>query len=76
MSSYDGSTYDKFSTSGFRNYMEGFKVLTDDQTSRQDCAVDELCACETGGSGCEGSQPSQPIARLIHNSVSRSNIYG
>ena len=70
MSSYDGSTYDKFSTSGFRNYMEGFEVLTDNQARRQNCAGNELCACETGGSGCAGSQPSQPINRLIHNSVS------
>ncbi len=84
MSSYDGSTYNKFSTSGFRNYMEGFNVLTDDRAGRQDCAGDELCQCETGGSacscetedsGCEGSQPSDPIARLLHNSVSQSNIY-
>ena len=79
------ATYDKFSTSGFRNYMEGFDVLTDDQAGRQDCAGDELCQCETRGSGCscetgsdcEGSQASQLIAscRLLHNSVSRSNIY-
>ncbi len=84
MSSYDGSTYNKFSTSGFRNYMEGFNVLTDDRAGRQDCAGDELCQCETGGSacscetedsGCEGSQPRDPIARILHNSVSQSNIY-
>ena len=84
MSSYDGSTYDKFSTvtSGFRNYMEGFKVREDDEIERQNCARDELCRCETGGStcscatgsDCEGSQPSQPIDRLIHNTVSQSNI--
>ena len=52
MLSYDRSTYNKFSTSGFRNYMEGFNVLTDDQVGHQDCAGDELCQCEIGGSAC------------------------
>jgi hypothetical protein len=79
MSSYDGSTYDKFSTSGFRNYMEGFDVLTDDQAGQ--CAENVLCACETGDPkhlcrSDRGSQASRPITRLLHNSVSQSNIYG
>ena len=61
-----------------------WKDLTDNQAGRQDCAGDELCQRETGGSGyscetensgCVGSQPSQPIDRLLHNIVSQSNIY-
>jgi hypothetical protein len=84
ISSYDGSTYyDMFSRSGFRNFMEGFYVLSDDQNGRDSCITNQLCACGTGGSmcscetgsDCEGLEPSQPIARLLHNSVSQSNIY-
>ena len=70
MSSYDSGTHDKLSTSGFRNYMEGFSVLSNDQDGRDACSTNRLCACETGGPKCEGPQPDTPIARLLHNSVS------
>ena len=70
MSSYDGEKYDQFSKSGFRNYMEGNNVLSDDQDGRQMCSENQLCLCETGGPQCEGSEASTPIASVLHNSVS------
>ena len=46
MSSYDSGTYDKFTPSGFRNYMEGFDVLPDNQVGRNRCSTNRMCACE------------------------------
>ena len=69
MSSYDSGTYDKFTPSGFRNYMEGFDVLPDNQVGRNRCYTNRMCACETGAPKCEGPQSTTPIARLLHNSV-------
>ena len=69
MGSYDGGTYNKLSTSGFRNFMEGFNVLSNNDAGRQSCSNDQLCMCEDELPQCNGSQPSQPIARLLHNSV-------
>ena len=70
MSTYDSGTHNKSSTSGFRNFMEGFDVLTDDQVGRETCSNNNLCACEIGGPMCNEPQPRTPIARLLHNSVS------
>ena len=69
MSSYDSGTYDKFTPSGFRNYMEGFDVLPDNQVGRNRCYTNRMCACETGAPKCGGPQSTTPIARLLHNSV-------
>ena len=69
MSSYDGEKYDKFSKSGFLDYMEGFNVLSDDQDGHQMCSENQLCLCETGGPQCEGSEASRPIVSLLYNSV-------
>ena len=49
MSSYDSGTHDKVTPSGFRNYMERFNVLSNDQDGRDACSTNRLCACETGG---------------------------
>ena len=71
---YDDDTYGKFSNSGFHNYMEGFSVLSDNEAGVQSCSKNQLCRCETGDDKCrEGSQSSRPLARLLHNSVSRSH---
>lgn len=68
-SPYDDGSYNKSSKTGFRNYMEGFDVLNDDNAGRQSCSENQLCICNTGGPQCEGSQASGPIARLLHNSI-------
>ena len=68
MSRYDGDTYNKLSTSGFRNFMEGFNVLPEDQAGRDICSDNRLCICEGSETECT------PIARLLHNSVSQSSI--
>ena len=79
MSSYDGDTYNKSSRSGFRNYMEGFSILSDNEAGVQSCSKNQrkLCRCETGDDKChEGSQSSRILARLLHNSVlSRTHTY-
>ena len=69
MSNYDGGTYNRFSASGFRNFMEGFNLLSNDDAGRQSCSTNNLCTCEDRRPQCDGSEPSQPIARLLHNSV-------
>lgn len=70
MKSYDGGEYDRFSTSGFRNFMEGFNVLSNDQAGRDSCSTNSLCLCGSD-SMCADPQSSIPIARRLHNSVSR-----
>ena len=73
MSSYDDSNYDKYSRSGFRNFMEGFNVLSNSSSDISSCANDRLCKCATGGFQCDGESPNTPITRVLHNSVSLSN---
>ena len=72
MSNYDVSSYDKYSRRGFRNYMEGFVVLSDSDIAS--CGQNRLCLCDTGGSQCTGNNASTPIARVLHNSVSLPSI--
>ena len=69
MSSYDDGEYNRFSTSGFRNFMEGFHVLLNDPAGRDDCSANRLCLCGNDPK-CAEEQSSTPIARLLHNSVS------
>ena len=70
MQSYDSSKYDRFSTSGFRNFMEGFDILSNDQGGRDLCSANRLCLCGSD-SMCVEAQSGVPITRRLHNSVSR-----
>ena len=66
----DGDHYDKFSRSGFRNFMEGFNVLSNSSSDIKRCAEDRLCKCDPDDNPqCDGTPPTTPIARVLHNSV-------
>ena len=69
MSRYDDDTYDKSARSGFRNFMEGFNVLNNDTVGLDTCSSNSLCLCGENPK-CDDTEPSIPIARLLHNSVS------
>ena len=77
---YDTPPYTKKAANSFRNYLEGFKPLPNDDI--EFCRENKLCTCELGEGkqdfNCtesdSGPQPTDPIQRLLHNSVSTNNI--
>ena len=79
MQEYDTFPYNKKAANSFRNQLEGFKPLSNDEI--QFCRENKLCTCERGEAGdynCtesdDGPQPTDPIQRLLHNSV-RIGLY-
>lgn len=76
LKSYDVSPFSKKSLidNSFRNLLEGFQPLSNDIDSIQSCRNDKLCLCDAGDQTCSesknGTQPGDPIRRLLHNSVS------
>lgn len=72
MPDYDVYPYNKYAESGFRNFLEGFNTLNNDQDGLDTCASNRLCTCHRGNDRtmCNGTNPGTPIARLLHNSVS------
>jgi hypothetical protein len=70
---YDTHPYNEISANSFRNQLEGFKPLSRD--SIEVCRENKLCSCKLDNSkddfNCtESDSGSQPIQRLLHNSVS------
>ena len=72
LKAYDNPPYNRKATDSFRNQLEGFKLLDDDEF--QTCRDNKLCKCDAGKFDCtksdDGIQPGDPIQRLLHNSVS------
>ena len=74
---YDTYPYTQKAPYSFRNQLEGFKPLSNNDV--QFCRENKLCACKLGEDddyNCtesdDGPQP-KPIQRLLHNSVSYQN---
>ena len=79
---YDTHPYDKTAANSFRNLLEGFKPLSNDDI--EFCRENKLCICKHGededfnctesDSEPQPTDPMVPIQRLLHNSVSTNNI--
>ena len=74
---YDTSPYSRKAAGSFRNQLEGFKPLSSNDI--EFCRENKLCTCKrdknedyncTESDVDGGPQPTDPIQRLLHNSVS------
>ena len=68
LQAYDKPPFNKMAKNSFRNYLEGFLPLPNDDL--QACQDNKLCMCDTGNSNCTENGSGNPIQRLLHNSVS------
>ena len=68
LNEYDSSPYSKLSRGSFRNQLEGFDPLSQDDL--QVCRDNKLCMCGDGDFNCTEGNNETPILRLLHNSVS------
>ena len=72
MEIYDTSPYNRTAANSFRNQLEGFKPLSNDDL--RSCRENKLCTCDFKNFNCtesnDGIQPANPTQRILHNSVS------
>ena len=66
LTEYDTSPFSRYATNSFRNQLEGFKPLP--QEDIQTCHDNKLCSCSHHDFNCTGKE--YPMERLLHNSVS------
>lgn len=62
---YDTAPFNQSAENSFRNQLEGFKPLP--QEDIQTCHDNKLCSCSHGDFNCTGKD--NPMQRLLHNSV-------